>query len=105
MKNIDKIKLMNKSELVCLLDSNRCRMCEYSHARTITGCCDGDCAEGIGLWLEKEIEITDEDIDWEYKQFCDGHCTVCRYNDSDGRCKFRWFVDNFNVNDGKITRR
>lgn len=104
MKNIDKIKLMDKEGIIKLINTNKCQKCNYSYARTLGGC-DENCEEGIKLWLDKEIEITDSDIDWEYKQFCDGYCTVCKYNDSDGRCKFRWFMDNFNVNDGKITRR
>lgn len=104
MTNYDKIKQMNKEDIIKLINTNKCQMCNYTHAKTL-GDCNNNCEKGIKLWLDEEVEITDDDIDWEYREFCDGFCSGCKYENAKHNCKINWFMDNFNMVDGKITRR
>ena len=108
MRNIDKVKEMNTQELACLLDTNRCKLCAYSHKGSKTMCCDSNCHEGIAEWLDKEADITPEDINNEFKLHCSNYCEFlfkdCPFINT-AECKILWFMENFNINDGKITRR
>ena len=66
MKNIDKIKLMHKGELIELLTECSCDHCAYNN----TNCMHDMCTLGITKWLEQEAEITQDDVRNEFDDFC-----------------------------------
>lgn len=107
MRNIDKIKEMNAKELAHLIHSNRCKVCEICAFHNSNGNCEGNCEDGIERWLNKKADITQDDIDREFNVHCINYCENigdCPYEYS-AECKIIWFMENFNINDGKITRR
>ena len=105
MRNIDKVKEMNSQELAHLIDSNRCKICVFSNP---SGNCEGKCEDGIKQWLDQEADITPDDINNEFKLHCSNYCEFlfkdCPFINP-AECKILWFMENFNINDGKITRR
>ncbi|MGL4451122.1 MAG: hypothetical protein ACRCTZ_08035 [Sarcina sp.] len=106
MKNIDKIRSMNGVELSEFLPYvSSCDICVHEY-----GNCEGkECREGIQKWLEEEYELTTQEVYQEYTDYCypRGECLNCKYHalDSDGECEFNYLVANFNVINGKITRK
>lgn len=100
MKNIDRINQMNSNEISRILNGNKCNMCTYNNAN----CMKEFCSRGIKEWLEQESELTVEDILIEFDKFCcTRNCFECQY--SDETCGHDYMIDNFNIIDGKITRR
>ena len=103
MKNIDKIREMTPKELAELIEKHPCDVCAF---QLYENCDDMDCEEGIIAWLEldaKEI-LTIESIISEFEKFCVGECAYCSYRKADN-CKASWIINNFNIVDGKISRR
>lgn len=105
MKNIDKIKLMHKGELIELLTECSCDHCAYNN----TNCMHDMCTLGITKWLEQEAEITQDDVRNEFDDFCHEYsdCEGCKYyiENEWSDCYLLYILDNFNIEDEKITRR
>lgn len=106
MRNIDKIKQMQKEELIELLVECSCDHCAYNG----TNCMHDMCTIGITKWLEQEAELTPDDIRQEYDSECSEYpdCIGCRYFKGDDEyvdCYLLYMMDNFNIENGKITRR
>lgn len=100
MKNIDKIKEMNSHDLANFI-SNRCNVCSYRYK----DCGNEMCSIAMEEYLNQEAELTVDDINYEFNQFCMKNiCSKCNYPD-DNICHHEFVVDNFNIIDGKITRR
>ena len=100
MKNIDKIKQMPPKELVKFMRSLQCDKCIYDN----TNCQHDMCTEGITKWLEQEEELTLDEVRQEFIRHCENkQCFDCKYFDK--RCTFGFIIDNFNVINGKITRK
>lgn len=101
MKNIDRIKEMDAEELIIFMNSNKCDRCSYNN----TNCMHDMCCEGMKIWLEQESELTTDLIYYEFGKFCIGNnCGECKYP-HDYTCHYNFLIDNFNIIDGKITRR
>lgn len=110
MKNIDKIKEMNAEELIIFMNSNKCDRCSYNN----TNCMHDLCSEGMKTWLEQEADLTTKDLLNSFERFCNlrksrsnGTCHDCYYSNIGNKedCKESFIVRNFNIIDGKITRR
>lgn len=100
MKNIERIREMDSDEMVKLLNGNKCSMCTYN----TTNCLKEFCSIGIEEWLNKECELTIDDINSDFDNFCSGKsCDACVYRTS--TCEFDYIIDNFNIINGKITRK
>ena len=101
MKNIDKIREMTPKELAELIEKHSCDVCAFQLYED----CDGmDCEEGIIAWLERESEVTLEDIEKDADEFCVGECQYCKYKGANN-CRLSFIIDNFNITNGKIERR
>ena len=101
MKNIDRIRKMTPKELAELIEKHPCEVCAF---QLYEDCDAMDCEEGIIAWLEKESEITVEDVEKKVDEFCVGECQYCKYKNAHD-CKLSIIVDTFNIIDGKIERR
>ena len=105
MKNIDRIKQMDCSEITRIINGNKCNMCIYNN----TNCMKEFCSRGIKEWLEQESELTIEEIADEFDKFCcdisysTESCISCEYENE--TCRYDFLRDHFNMIDGKITRR
>lgn len=105
MKNIDKIKSMNTKELANLISDGACKICSYE-----VETCSKPCVDGVAEWLEQEVELTPKDCVYEHELFCNDHlfkngCDDCKYNKSPFSCETSYIYENFNIINGKITRR
>lgn len=100
MKNIDRIKQMTSEELVKFMKINICEYCIYDDAI----CGQERCSEGRVAWLESEEELN---LNYIIKSFLNNCKTdECDFYPNDCTvCKFQYIVDNFNIIDGKITKR
>ncbi len=106
MRNIDMIKLMHKGELIELLTEYTCDHCAYNG----TNCTHDMCTLGITKWLEQEAEITPDIVREEFDSECSEYpdCVDCKYfkgRDQYVDCYLLYTMDNFNIENGKITRR
>lgn len=99
MLNIDIIKNMNTEEMVKLLNGNKCDMCTYNN----TNCLKEFCSKGIVEWLNMDSELTQNDILYEFENYCDGISGRCDHDDCN-YCKIDYIVKHFNINNGKITK-
>lgn len=100
MKNIDKIKQMTGEELVKFMKINICEHCVYNDSI----CGHENCSEGIKLWLESEAELDVNYINKSFESDCKKNECDTYLNDCDD-CRVQYIVDNFNIIDGKITKR
>lgn len=104
MKNIERMREMDTEELAQLIN-NRCKICIYYNQ----SCLHDRCNEGIVKWLNQEAELTIDDIYNEHTKLCCSDsiltypCISCKYKNK--TCEYEFIVDNFNINNGKITRR
>lgn len=115
MKNIDKVRQMTPKELITFMKSHNCHKCSYNN----TNCQHDMCTDGMTKWLEQEAELTIDDVMNEFNLYCknkkfngDSCSTDCYYfrinNHKHWRhneCKVVYMLRNFNVIEGKITRR
>lgn len=99
MLNIDRIRKMDEKELIVFINSDKCNRCSYKDMK----CGNEMCSVGIKEYLNQECELTIHDIEDDYYKFCRESFNLCEYNSS--RCKLLFLIDNFNIIDGKITRR
>lgn len=105
MKNIDKLKEMNFEELIEFINGNKCDRCIYNN----TNCMHDMCREGTKSWLQQECELTIKEVGYEFDEFCSYNyhqpecCIACKYENT--TCKYNFLVDNYNISNGKITRR
>ena len=101
MKNIDRIREMTSIELAELINKRSCEVCAFQLYED----CEGmNCEEGIFAWLERECELTLDEIEKEADEFCVGECQYCKYKNAHN-CRLSFIVDTFNIIDGKIERR
>ena len=100
MKNIDRIKEMSPEELIIFMNDDKCDRCSYKDK----DCGKELCSIGMKTWLNQEAELSARDISDEYHDFCHGKsCEQCKY--PHGHCVELFYINNFNIVDGKITRR
>lgn len=100
MKYIEIIREMDSKELMKFLKDSKCDKCIYKDK----DCGNEMCSIGIEEWLNQECELTINDIYRGFNNFCRGKvCEMCEYPES--TCEFDYMVGNFNINNGKITRR
>lgn len=108
MKNIDRIKYMSIGDFISFLKEGMCERCLYNTSH----CNENMCEEGVLKWLEEEDRLTIKDIHKEMKLHCEKEfsshrknesCIECEYNPK--TCGIEFAVKNFNVIDGKITKR
>ena len=100
MKNIDKVRQMSPKELITFIKSHNCHKCSYNG----TNCQHDMCTDGMTKWLEEEAESTLEEVRQEFITYCENkQCFNCKYFAK--RCGFGFIIDNFNVINGKITRK
>ena len=101
MLNIDRIKEMDAEELIIFMNSNKCDRCSYQDK----DCGSEMCSIGMEEWLNQETQLTTDLIHCEFGKFCNKNtCGECKYP-NDYTCHYNFVVDNFNIIDGKITRR
>ena len=100
MKNIDKIRGMTPTELAKLFQERSCDVCAFK----LYDECHSECVDGITIWLNKEYELTLEDIENETDEYCVGECQYCKYKGVNN-CRLSFIVDHFNIINGKIERR
>ena len=75
-------------------------MCTYNN----TNCLKEFCKEGIKEWLNQDADLTHYDIEDDFSKFCNIRiCLDCEYVDKN--CRVEYISDNFNIINGKITRR
>lgn len=99
MKNIDKVKQMNARELIKFTNEDKCEQCVYKDSI----CGSERCTEGRILWLESEVEFDAIYINKSFHNYCYKQCGKCGYKNTG--CREQYIIDNFNIIDGKITKR
>lgn len=100
MKNINKVKQMNARQLIKFMNEDKCEQCVYKDSI----CGSERCTEGRILWLESEVELDTTYMNDSFNSYCrDRRCNKCDYDSVE--CNEQYIVDNFNIIDGKITKR
>ena len=91
------------TQLIIFINGDKCDRCSYKDK----DCGKEFCSIGIKEWLNQEAELTYKDIINEYDDFCDTQwnfgCDDCEYPGEN--CRTLYCINNFNIIDGKITRR
>ena len=94
---MDKVKDMSSFELMMLLTSDTCEKCVYKG----TDCNTNMCEQGVRDWLEQDVEIEIKDVLAAFEKQCNDDCIDCNCL----VCLNYFILENYNINNGKITKR